>query len=261
VRRSDQSELLCGIDPDCTQCSSCYQSPSPEDREIRERANEGVLVGEIVRRVMERLGQSPVSVDSSSAREPEALDRCPVGVSVRHMHVTREHLDLLFGPEYQLNPFRPLYQPGDFASQASVTLIGANLRTIQNVRILGPERKYTQVELSRTDSIYLGLKPPIRPSGNLEGAERITIAGPRGSITVNSAILANRHIHISPESAARLGLSDGQEVLVETPGESSIILKNVFMKFGKGLKLELHLDTDIANAAGLKNGDFVRILK
>jgi len=213
---------------------------------IRQKANDGILVGEIVRRVLERMGQSPAS-STTAINEPESLDRCPVGVSVRHMHVTRENLNILFGSEYQLNPFRPLYQPGDFASQASVTLIGANLRAIQNVRILGPERKYTQVELSRTDAIYLGLKPPVRPSGNLEGAEPVTIAGPKGSITVKSAILANRHIHISPESAARFGLSDGQEVLVETPGESSMILKNVFMKFGKGLKLELHLDTDIAN--------------
>ncbi len=180
--------------------------------------------------------------------------KVPVGISNRHIHLSKEHLEQLFGEGYVLHKQKDLKQVGQFAAEETVTLVGPKGK-ISNVRILGPLRKQTQVEVSRTDSYLLGIDPPIRDSGDLEGSAGITIQGPRGQVTIDEGvILAFRHIHFSPEDAERFGVRDKQLVSVVVEGTRSLILENVLCRVHKDYRLEFHIDTDEANAAGLKNG-------
>lgn len=186
--------------------------------------------------------------------------KVPVGVSNRHIHLSRQHLEQLFGPGYELRKQKDLKQYGQYAAEETVTLIGPKGK-ISNVRILGPLRKQTQVEVSRTDSYLLGIDPPIRDSGDLKGSEGITIEGPRGRIAIEEGvILAFRHIHFSVEDAERFGVKDKQLVAVEVEGTRSLILENVLCRVHKDYRLEFHIDTDEANAAGLKNGMEVEVI-
>ena len=171
-----------------------------------------------------------------------------IGVSNRHVHLSKEHLELLFGKDYELTVDRPLTQPGQFAATDYVT-IKTEKSEINKVRILGPVREYTQVEISLTDAYKLGLKPPIRESGNIKGSAPITIVGPKGSIDLKEGcILANRHIHMSEEDATKYGLHNREEVSVYIDGEKGGRLDHVFIKTSKEAYLELHLDTDDGNA-------------
>lgn len=184
-----------------------------------------------------------------------------VGVSNRHVHVTKETLEKLFGEGYELHEDRPLSQPGQFASAEKIT-IKTEKNEIKNVRILGPVRKYNQVEISKTDSYTLGLKPPVRNSGDLENSETITLIGPNGEVTLeNSVIIATRHIHLSPADLETYGLTDGQMVSVKVSGEKGGILENVHIKSDPTYLLELHIDTDDANAFLLSNGATVEVIK
>ncbi|SMB90941.1 putative phosphotransacetylase [Thermanaeromonas toyohensis ToBE] len=184
----------------------------------------------------------------------------PVGVSARHLHISREHLDILYGPGYQLRPLRPL-MAGEFAAEEVVTLVGPNLRTIENVRILGPERKQTQVELARTDAFRLGIDPPVRQSGDLGGSPGLVVVGPKGAVVLKEgAIIANRHIHMTPQDAYLLGLKDNDYVDVQALGERGAILHQVQVRVHPKFRTEMHIDTDDANAVGLRCGDRVKIL-
>ena len=174
----------------------------------------------------------------------------PVAVSARHVHLTREALAEVYGKAYELNKLRDLSQPGQFAAQETLTLIGTRMRTIEGVRILGPIRKYTQIELARTDGIALGLELPVRDSGKLSGSSPIILVGPKGALSLQEgAIRAVRHIHASSAEASLLGLREGQSVSVRVPGEKGIIFENVIVKTDPSFSLEMHLDTDDANAA------------
>jgi len=185
----------------------------------------------------------------------------PVGVSVRHCHVDPETLEILFGRGAQLTPYRELYQPGAFAAQEYISVVGPRLRAIERVRILGPCRGYNQVELARTDAIFLGLSPPMRDSGDLRGASPVTFIGPEGSITVPAAIRATRHIHLRPSDQVELGLEEQETVQVRVGGEKGVIYQNVRLKIDPDYLPELHLDTDDANAADIVCGDTVYIEK
>lgn len=183
-----------------------------------------------------------------------------VGVSNRHVHLKEEHLKILFGDDYVLNCVRPINQPGQFASDAFVN-IKTDKSIIENVRILGPVRNYTQVEVSRTDAFKLGINPPVRDSGELENSETVEIIGPKGSIIAhNSTIIADRHIHVTKEHLIQYGLQNKKYVSVLVPGEKGGILNNVRLKVTDEAYFELHLDTDDANAFMIKNGDIVDIL-
>lgn len=183
-----------------------------------------------------------------------------IGVSNRHVHLTKEHLELLFGSGYELNKKVDINQPGQFASTDVVT-IKTPKSEIKNVRILGPIRPYTQVEISKTDSFVLGLNPPIRDSGDLKGSEPITIIGPMGSIDLEEGcIIANRHIHILPEQVKMYNLEGREFVDVKINGEKGGILANVKLKVSNEAYFELHIDTDDANAHLIKNGDIGEIL-
>jgi len=185
----------------------------------------------------------------------------PVGVSARHMHITQQHLEQLFGAGKQLTKLKDLYQPGEFAASETVTVIGPKRRLFEQVRILGPTRAFTQVELSYSDGVYLGLDLPYRLSGNIEGSSPLILIGPKGVLHLpEGAIRAARHIHISPADARNLGVRNGQIVSVETSGPMSIVFNNVIIRQQENLKLEMHVDTDEANAAGLRCGDSVTLV-
>lgn len=186
----------------------------------------------------------------------------PVAVSARHVHLARAELETLFGSGYELTRKKDLYQPGEFAAEETVTLVGPNLRPIANVRILGPIRSYTQVEISRTDAILLGVPASVTLSGRLAGTAPIAMVGPAGSVTLKEgAIIANRHIHMSLEDAARWGLQDNEEVTVQTvQAERPTVYKGVQIRLDPNFKMIMHIDTDDANAAGLRCGDEVEII-
>jgi len=205
----------------------------------------------IVQRVMERLAARPEPTPAAPA--PAMGEPIPVGISVRHVHLCREDLDILYGPGYELTPLRELYQPGEFAAREVVTVVGPRLRSLADVRILAPLRKRTQVELAQTDCIVLGIRAPVRPSGQLDGAAPITLVGPKGSVTLpEAAIRANRHIHMSPQDAERFAVKDNDLVMVRVPGDRALIFENVQIRVGPKFVLQLHIDTDDANAADIQ---------
>lgn len=182
-----------------------------------------------------------------------------VGISNRHIHLTKESVDILFGKDYELTKRNNLTQADQFACNETVT-IKTNKSFIANVRILGPVRSYNQVEISRTDSFKLGINPPVRNSGDLVGSEVITIIGPKGEITINACIIANRHIHISPEKARELNFLNDDIVKIKINGAKGGILDDVHIKIMKDAYLELHLDTDDGNAFLLNQQDEVELL-
>lgn len=185
--------------------------------------------------------------------------RIPIGVSNRHIHVSRADLDRLYGKDYALTHKSELGQPGQFAANEMVTLQGPK-GTFEHVRILGPVRSQSQVEISKTDSFRLGVKAPIALSGHLQGTPGITLIGPRGTVDLPcGVIIAKRHIHMTPAQAAARHLKDGQIVDVETFGERRGILGDVIIRVSDTAGLEMHIDVDEANACSLSNHDYVMI--
>lgn len=176
-----------------------------------------------------------------------------IGVSARHVHVTKEDLNILFGEDFELTKKVDLTQPGQYACNEQVILKGPK-GTIERVRILGPERRETQVEISKTDSYCLGINPPVRNSGDLIGADLVTIIGPKGEITKNAAIIASRHIHATKEDAVKYGFDGKEFVSIKVDGEKGGILENVSVRISDDFYYEVHLDTDDANAFLIKNG-------
>ena len=185
----------------------------------------------------------------------------PVGISNRHVHLSREDMDTLFGPGAELTRRKAARQPGQFAAGETVTLRGPKSE-IERVRVLGPLRAKTQVEISRGDGIKLGLAAPLRKSGDLDDTPGIEIIGPKGSVTLErGVIVALRHVHMLPETAARAGLRDGDSVNVLVGGERGGIMSNVAVRAANASALELHVDVEEANAFSLRNDDIVRIRK
>ena len=181
----------------------------------------------------------------------------PVNISARHCHIRQDHLEVLFGPGAQLTKFKDLMQTGEFAANETVTVVGSNRRVFEQVRILGPARKITQVELSYTDGRYLGMNLPPRNSGDIAGTHPVVIIGPKGVLHLpEGCIRALRHVHIGEDDAASLGLKNGQMVSVKTAGPMSVTFNEVLIRVGKNAKREMHIDTDEANAAGLGMGAF-----
>ena len=186
----------------------------------------------------------------------------PVGISNRHIHLTKEDVEILFGKGYQLTKLKDLSQPGQYACKEQLTIVGPSMRAIEGVRVLGPERKRSQVEISRTDSFVLKVKPPVRESGDLDGSAPITIIGPKGVVTLKEGcIIANRHIHMSEEEGKAFGVQDNEYVDVELYGERKSLFYDVQIRVHKDFRLEMHIDTDDANAAGVGNGAKVKLIK
>lgn len=184
----------------------------------------------------------------------------PVAASARHVHLCRQHVEQLFGPGYQLQKFKDLVQPGQFACKEQVTIVGPRGQ-IERVRVLGPERKETQVEIALTDSFQLGIKPPIRMSGKVAGTPGCKLVGPYGSVEIpEGIIIAARHLHVSKAQAALFGLKDGQVVSIRSGGERSVVFENVVVRAGDGHDLEVHLDTDESNAAAMAGSVMMEVI-
>lgn len=217
-----------------------------------------VNVAEITKAVLQALSAEGVSPQQSKTED----GNIPVGVSNRHIHLCREHLDILFGSGYELTHFKDLSQPGQYACKETLTIVGPSLRPIENVRVLGPLRNASQVEISRTDSFTLKVKPPVRESGSISGSAPITIIGPKGVVTLKEGcIIANRHIHMSIADGAAFGVKDGEYVTVDAVGERRTRFYDVQVRVSDKFALEMHLDTDDANAAGLSGKSKVKIVK
>lgn len=176
----------------------------------------------------------------------------PIEVSARHIHITESDWTALFG-DHPMEQARPLSQTGQFAATQRVTLRGPK-GEMENVGIVGPARTATQVELSATDARHLGITPPVAESGSTENAASITVIGPQGEIKRNAAIIAQRHIHCTDLDATALGLRSGQIVSVTIPGKRGAVLQNVVVRTDPSYQLQLHLDTDEANACGVQSG-------
>jgi putative phosphotransacetylase len=184
----------------------------------------------------------------------------PVGVSARHIHLSPEHTEALFGAGYKLKVWKELSQPGQYAAEETVEVIGAKGKLFK-VRIIGPARGKTQLEISRTDALLLGVNPPVRESGNIDGTPGIRIAGPAGHVDlVEGVIVAARHIHFHTSDANNWGIADKQLLRVKMNGERPLIFENVIARVSDQFALNMHIDTDEANAAGVKTGDTAIIL-
>ena len=187
-------------------------------------------------------------------------NQVPVGISVRHVHLTRSDVDWLFGRNYQLTPKKALSQPGQFACEECVDVVGPK-GTLTKVRILGPERSSTQVELSQTDCRTIGVKAPVRSSGDLDGTPGIELRGPNGKIQVSKGvIIADRHIHMTPADAARYGFKNGDRVKVGIGGEKPGVMGNVLIRVSDKSALDMHVDTDDGNAFLLSQGQWLTVL-
>ena len=185
-----------------------------------------------------------------------------VNVSARHMHVTPADLEVLFGPGAKLTKLKDLYQEGEFASEQTVTIVGPRQRIIPSVRILGPVRNYTQVELSYTDGIYLGIDLPLRISGNHEGTPGCTIMGPKGAITINKGVIrAERHVHVSQADMDYYGVRDGDYMRLRIDGPCGVTFDRVKVRYHPKVVLEVHIDTDEGNACDLESATHMELFK
>jgi putative phosphotransacetylase len=243
----------------------------PERLQMIAEAVKALDRSEVERLVREVLQQKLRGATPPPARERHAeMARQPggpphplvVNVSARHMHVKPEHLEVLFGKGAKLTKLKDLYQQGEFASEQKVTIIGPRQRIIPDVRILGPVRDYTQIELSYTDGIYLGIDLPLRISGNHEGTPGITIMGPKGALTLERGVIrAERHVHMSTEDMAYYGVRDGDYMKLKIDGPCGVTFDRVKVRYHPKVVLEVHIDTDEGNACDLETATHMELIK
>lgn len=204
--------------------------------------------------------------DISQAYRPPSDSSGPnplvVNVSARHAHVTQQDLEVLFGPGAKLTKLRDLYQQGEFASEQTVNLVGPRSRMIPNIRILGPCREYTQVELSYTDGIFLGLKLPLRISGNHENTPGCVMVGLAGALTLPRGLIrAERHVHMHPDDAAHYAVHDADYMQLRIVGPCGLNFDRVKVRINPRVKLEVHIDTDEGNACDLASATRMELIK
>lgn len=181
----------------------------------------------------------------------------PVGISVRHIHLCKADLEVLFGEGSELHPIKDL-MGGQYAADERVTVIGGNGRQLENVRVLGPLRSETQIEVSKTDAMFLKVQAPLRDSGDISKTPGVTLVGPKGQVTLDKGcIIAKRHVHMSNEDAKAFGLVDKQLISLDFKGEREGTLHNVLVRVHESFTLELHIDTDEANALDVQPNQVV----
>lgn len=183
----------------------------------------------------------------------------PVGLSNRHCHLSQADIDVLFGQGHELTNFKDLKQPGQYACEEKITVVGP--KGSLTMRVLGPARKQSQIEISLTDGFALGIKPPVRQSGDLAGSPGAKLVGPKGEVEINEGVIAaGRHVHMHTTDGERFGIKDKEIISVEFGGERGVVFNNVLARVNDAFALEFHVDIDEGNAAGLKNGDEVEII-
>jgi putative phosphotransacetylase len=208
---------------------------------------------------------NPALVEGLSAEIEKRMKRSklaiPVGVSVKHCHLTREHFKILFGSTAEPKRIKDIKQPGFFAAEEMIDVKGPK-GVLHKIRLVAPYRDHTQIELAQTDAMAIGLKPPVRESGDVKGSAGATLIGPMGQVDIREGvIIAQRHLHFSPSEAQSLGIASGEVVRVRagTGGGRSLVFEDVVVRVGPKYSLEFHVDTDEANTAGIKTGDVVHI--
>lgn len=225
-------------------------SPAGLDRTSVER-----IVREIV---LASRGLPPSQATSALRAEPKLV----VSISARHCHLTDEHVEKLFGPGSRLTPMKSLYQDGFYAAEQTVMLVGPKRKMLPTVRVLGPTRKASQVELAFTDGISLGIDLPVRPSGKIAGTPGCVLVGPAGAIELAEGVIrAERHVHMSFADADFFGVKDGDRMSLAIDGGCGLILRDLLVRADATSKLEVHIDTDEGNAADLDHATGVRLIK
>jgi putative phosphotransacetylase len=243
-------------------------NPSDVEQVVREVLN---------RHLGSRMGGSPTSGAGGIPvlrSEPAANTTAPAGstakrnplivnISARHVHLTQEHVEMLFGPGAKLTPEKDLYQDGYYAAKETVAVVGPRRRMLPSVRVLGPPREDSQVELAFTDGISLGIDLPVRISGDVKGTAGCVLMGPYGVVELKQGVIrAMRHVHMGPDDLAHYGVANGDHVhlRIESPG-CTTVLEDLVVRAGKGIKLEVHLDTDEGNSCGLERATKVELVK
>lgn len=213
------------------------------------------IVREIVK---DRLG-NPGSLSCSVAKKaPELV----VSISARHVHLSQQHVEILFGPGSQLSPMKDLYQDGFFAAEETVMIVGPRKRMLPTVRILGPTRPQTQVELAFTDAISLGINPPVRESGKIADSPGCVLVGPKGVVELHEGVIrAERHVHMGPEDAGYYGVKDKDRMNLRVFSDCTTTFENILVRVAQGIKLEVHLDTDEGNACDLEHARKIELYK
>lgn len=185
----------------------------------------------------------------------------PIALSNRHIHVSQKDLDILFGQGYELTNFKDLSQPGQYACEEKIDVVGPK-NTIKGVRILGPVRPDTQFEISIADAYVLGVTPMIRNSGDVKDTPGIKLVGPKGEVEIDKGVIvAARHIHMHTNDGEDFGVADNQIVSIRTAGPRGVVFENVLVRVHKNFALEMHVDVEEGNAAGIRNGDMVELIK
>ncbi len=220
-------------------------------------------VESIVRQILSRqLG--PAAANGVATSKTPAVNPLVVNISARHCHLTEEHVEILFGKGRKLTPMKWLYQEGYYAAEETVAIVGPRRRMLPEVRVLGPCRGDTQVELAFTDSVSLGLDIPVRISGDIKGTPGCLMVGPAGSLELKQGVIrAMRHVHMNRSEMQHYGVKNGDamHLRVDSPG-CATVLENLFVRGGDDLiKLEVHLDTDEGNAVNLTNAKHVELVK
>ncbi|OHB84362.1 MAG: transcriptional regulator [Planctomycetes bacterium RBG_16_64_12] len=209
------------------------------------------LVEQIVREIVLRQVGAPAGM-------PELV----VSISARHVHLTDEDVETLFGPGHKLTPMKDLYQEGFFAAEETVMVVGPRRRMLPSVRILGPTRPASQVELAFTDGISLGIDLPVRASGKIEGTPGCVLVGPEGVVDLEQGVIrAERHVHMSPQDAAHYGVKTGDRMSLRVYSRCATVFEDLLVRAEEGIKLEVHLDTDEGNAADLEHAEKVELFK
>ena len=191
-----------------------------------------------------------------------AADELVVSISARHLHLTDEHVEILFGPGAKLTPEKPLYQDGFFAAAETVMVVGPRRRMLPAVRVLGPTRPHSQVELAFTDGISLGIDLPVRASGKIAGTPGCVLVGPKGVVELKEGVIrAERHVHMNQQHARQYGVKNGDRMSLKIESTCSLILRDLLVRADETSKLEVHLDTDEGNAADLDHATKIELLK
>jgi len=185
-----------------------------------------------------------------------------VSISARHVHLTDEHIETLFGPGAKLTVMKDLYQDGFFAAEETVMVVGPRRRMLPQVRVLGPTRPETQVELAFTDGISLGIDMPVRQSGKIDGTPGCVLVGPKGVVELKQGVIrAERHVHMGPADAEQYGVADGRRMSLRVESACSTVFEDLLVRVGKNIKLEVHLDTDEGNACDIDHAQRVELYK